>query len=105
MPGTKAVNYDPGKMLTNRLSLLGNSHCVIKDSFDFIQDIQDIQQSTKTDKMMVLFDVTNFYTNVPLTFTIDYILDRMCPTCSGWCRKWPRTKQYRECTKRKDFEI
>jgi hypothetical protein len=70
--------------------MLGNSPCVITDSFDIIQDIQ---QSTQMDMMMVSFDVTSLYANVPLTFTIEYILDRMYPTCSGSYQKRPRTKE------------
>jgi hypothetical protein len=79
MPATKTVNYGLGKRSTN--------------------------DSTQTDKMMLSFDVTSLYINVPLAFTIDYILDRMYPTCSGSCQKKPSTKPFSECTKRKDFEI
>jgi hypothetical protein len=79
MPATKTVNYGLGKSSTNN--------------------------STQTDKMMVSFDVTSLYINVPLTFTIDYILDRIYPTCSCSWHKQPSTKPCIECTNRKDFEI
>jgi DnaJ-class molecular chaperone len=55
--------------------------------------------------MRASFDVTLLDTNVPLTFTIDYILDRMYPTCSGSCQKGTRTEQCSECKNRNDFQI
>ena len=53
---------------------------------------------------MVSFDVTSLFTNVPLTFTIDYILDQMYPTCVKTCMNLPRTKQCVDCKWRIDFE-
>jgi hypothetical protein len=90
MPATKAVNYDLGKRATNDSSLLRNSTHIIKDSFDFVRKIQE---SIQTDKIMLSFDVTNVYTNVPLTFTIDYILNQKYPACSSSCQQRPGTKQ------------
>jgi hypothetical protein len=75
-----------------------------KGFFCFARKIQQPAHTHKS-KMMVLFDIASLLKNVPLAFTIDYILDRMYPAWSGSCPKWPRTKRCSECTKRKDFEI
>jgi hypothetical protein len=76
MSATKTVGHGLGKMLTYRLSELRQSPHAIKDSFDFVKKVRG---STNTDKMMVSFDVTSLFTNVPLTYTIDYILNKMHP--------------------------
>ena len=80
----KPVGCGRGKLLTNRWSHLCSSPYVIKDSFDFIRKVQ---QSPHADKMMVSFDVTGLFTNVPLAFSIDHILDRMYPISSTRCNK------------------
>ena len=54
--------------------------------------------------MMVSFDVTSLFTNVPLRFTLDYILDRMYPVCSKTCDKLARAKKCSNCRKRKDLD-
>ncbi|CAF1678379.1 unnamed protein product, partial [Adineta ricciae] len=102
MSATKTVGYGLGKMLTSRLSHLRNSPYVVKDTFDFVNKIK---LSTNLTKTMISFDVTSLFTNVPLTYTINYILDQMYPACSRICPPRPRTKHCRACKKRRDFEI
>ena len=101
MSATKTVGYGLGKMLTSRLSQLRRSPYAIKDSFDFVHKIRT---SAHVDKMMVSFDVTSLFTNVPLTYTINYILDQVYPTCRKNCQHLPMTKKCTECRARKDFE-
>jgi hypothetical protein len=79
MSATKTVAYGLGKMLANRLNTLRTSPYMIKDRFDFMQKIR---KSELADKTMVSFDVTSLFTKVPLTFTIDLILEKMYPPCS-----------------------
>ena len=100
MSATKTVGYGLGKLLTKRLSHLRSSPYVIKDSFDFVRKIQE---SPNVGKMMVSFDVTSLFTNVPLLFTIEYILDQMYPICSKPCDKLARAKKCGNCRKRKDL--
>ncbi|CAF1450959.1 unnamed protein product [Rotaria sordida] len=52
---------------------------------------------------MVSFDVVSLFTNVPLTYTIDFVLDQMYPTCKKPCLKLPRAEQYRKCKQNVDF--
>lgn len=101
MSATKTVGYGLGKMLTSRLSQLRTSPYTIKDSFDFVNKIRT---SANVDKTMVSFDVTSLFTNVPLTYTITYILDRMYPVCQVNCQHLPTTRKCTACRARKDFE-
>lgn len=45
-----------------------------------------------------------FFTKVPLTYTIDFILENMYPTCSSPCKYKQRSRLCVECKKRRDFE-
>jgi len=101
MSAIKTVGYGLGRMLQNRLSHLQKSPYVIKDSFDFLNKIKSSKNVSKT---MISFDVVSLFTCVPLTFTIDYILDQMYPTCSKICLHLPRTRQCVKCQQRIDFE-
>ncbi|CAF4267577.1 unnamed protein product [Rotaria sp. Silwood2] len=86
----KTVGYGLRKMLRNRLKHLRTSPYVIENSFDFLNKIKS---SKNMDKILASFDVVNLFTNVPLTFTMDFILDQMYPTCAKSCLQLPRIKQ------------
>ncbi|CAF2496372.1 unnamed protein product [Rotaria sp. Silwood2] len=96
----KTVGYSLGKMLTNRLKHLRTSPYVIKDSFDFLNKIKS---SKNVDTILVLFDVVSLFTNVPLTYIIDFVLDQIHPTCKKSCLKLPRAEQCRKCKQNVDF--
>ena len=102
MSATKTVGYGLGKMLTRRLDHLRRTPYVVKDTFDFVRRIQ---ASGNTDKRMLSFDVSSLFTNVPLTFTIELILDRLYPACTINCKDKPRTRQCKECYRRGEFRI
>ncbi|CAF1550989.1 unnamed protein product [Adineta ricciae] len=89
MSATKTVGYGLGKMLKNRLQELRTSPYMVKNTFDFVNKIK---QSKYADKNMVSFDVTSLFTNVPLTYTIDLILDHMYPKCPSICENNSRNK-------------
>lgn len=101
MSAIKTVGYGLGRMLSNRLSHLRKSPYVIKNSFDFLNKIKSSKNVSKT---MISFDVVSLFTCVPLTFTIDYILDQMYPTCSKICLHLSRTRECVKCQQRIDFE-
>jgi Reverse transcriptase (RNA-dependent DNA polymerase) len=102
MSATKTVGYGLGKVLTRRLNHLRQSPYVVKDSFDFVEKIK---KSTNANKTMVSFDVKSLFTNVPLTYTIDLILDRMYPTCEAICPPRPKTRQCKDCRRRNNFSV
>ena len=101
MSATKTVTYGLGKMLANRLNTIRTSPYIIKDSFDFIQKIKQLELGNRT---MVSFDVTSLFTRVPLTYTIDLILNKMYPKCSAKCKYKQRSRLCTECRKRYNFE-
>ncbi|CAM2717854.1 unnamed protein product [Rotaria socialis] len=53
---------------------------------------------------MISFDVVSLFTNVPPTFTIDYILDQLYPVCSTNCLQLSKSKQCVDCKRRIDFQ-
>jgi hypothetical protein len=101
MSATKTVAYGLGKMLANRLNTLRTSPYMIKDRSDFVQKIR---KSEFVDKTMVSFDVTSLFTKVPLTYTINLILDEMYPTCSSICKYKQRSRLCVKCRNRSNFE-
>ncbi|CAF1614524.1 unnamed protein product [Adineta ricciae] len=100
MSATKTVGYGLGKMLKNRLHQLRDSPYTIKNTFDFVSKIKN---SNHADKKMVSFDVTSLFTNVPLAFTINIILDKLYPTCLFVCQNNSRSQLCEKCRKRNDF--
>ena len=90
MFANKTIGYSLGKMLTNRSSHLRNNPFIFKDSFNFIKKIHG---SKNVDKMMVSFDVTSLFSNVPFTDRIDHVLEQMYLTYSSSCLHLLRTIQ------------
>jgi hypothetical protein len=102
MSTTKAVGYGLGKALTRRWEHLRRAPHFVKDTFDFVRRIQ---ASVNANRRMLSFDVINLFTNVPLSFTITLILDRMYPACTIDCKDKPRKRQCQKCYRREDFRI
>ena len=101
MSATKTVGYGLGKILTQRLTTLRHSPFVVKDTFDFVNKIK---KSTNADKRMVSFDVKSLFTNVPLTYTIELILDQLYPKCSSMKNVVTSKKCRCQCCRRRsDF--
>lgn len=104
MSAIGSYNYKLAKLLANKLQPLRNSSYMLKDTFDFTKSIKKLN-STMTQHRMVSFDVTSLFTKVPLTYTINLILNRMygtehnCPqfikSKTDWCSK---------CLNRHDME-
>lgn len=101
MSATKTVSYGLGKMLTYRLNHLRASPYTVKDTFDFVQKIKSSENVNKT---MVSFDVRSLFTKVPLTYTIELILDNMYPTCLSICQSKQGSRLCESCKKRRNFE-
>ena len=102
MSATKTVGYGLGIVLTRRLDHLLRTPYVVKDTFDFVRRIR---ASGNTDKRMLFFDVSSLFTKVPLTFTIELILDRLYPACTTNCKDKPRIRRCKECYRRGEFRI
>ncbi|CAF1520615.1 unnamed protein product, partial [Didymodactylos carnosus] len=102
LSATKTVNYGLGKVLAQRLAPLRKSPYVIRDTFDFIKKISAFDKNLIKSKM-VSFDVVNLFTKVPLTYTVDLILDELYPKCSTSCQGNTRGRHCKQCNERNDF--
>ncbi|CAF2144860.1 unnamed protein product [Rotaria magnacalcarata] len=91
-----SYNYRLAKLLAAKLQPLRKNKYILKDTFDFIESIKKLNP-TLLKHRMVSFDVTSLFTKVPLSYTINLILDKMygpehyCPKFikvkSDWCSK------------------
>ena len=68
----KKKSYDCAKWLSNSLSELRHHETCVKDTLTFLSLLQD---KSSSGKIMTSFDVTSLFTNVPVDFTINLILD------------------------------
>ncbi|XP_066931458.1 uncharacterized protein [Clytia hemisphaerica] len=75
---TGTTHYSVGKYLTNLLNPLTVNDYTLKDSFDAAEKIKQIPKELFDDGyVFVSFDVTSLFTNVPLSKTINIIIDRI----------------------------
>ena len=76
MSAIGSYNYKLAKMLANKIQRIRHSQYIVKDTFQFIECLKSIKPNMVQHKM-VSFDVINLFTKVPLTFTIQLILDKL----------------------------
>ena len=67
------ASYKLSKYLVNVLSPLSTNEFTLKNSFDFRNQIQNI--SNCDNLVMASFDITDLYTNVPLSETLDICMN------------------------------
>ncbi|CAF0898827.1 unnamed protein product [Didymodactylos carnosus] len=103
LSATKTIAYGLGKILSIRLAPLRNSPFVVRDTGDFVKRVSALS-SEDVKKKMISFDVTSLFTKVPLTYTIELILNELYPECTETCRGKPRTKQCSACKDHTNFE-
>ena len=79
---TGSTHYSVGKYPTRLLNPLILNEYTLKDSFDAANKINQISSQFFDDGFVfVSFDVTSLFTNVPLSKTIDIILERIYNIC------------------------
>jgi hypothetical protein len=69
----KTYNYELAKHLDEILKPLVNTDFMLKDTYDFVNKIRQID--VNKDRYLVSFDVESLFTNVPTLETIELILD------------------------------
>ena len=80
LSATNTYNYKLAKWLDQKLKpLIVNKH-VIDDVFKFVDDIKRKQAGTSD--ILVSYNVTSLFTNVPVDETIDYIVEK--PFKNNW---------------------
>ena len=72
----RTFNYGLAKALKQMLSSIIKKDTIIKDSFAFVDELKTLKHLSPTSKM-VSFDVVSLYTNIPLTETINIILNHL----------------------------
>ena len=88
--------YRLSKYLAKKLQPFRKNKYMVKDTFDFIESIRKINPNM-TKHRMISFDVTSLFTKIPLSYTINLILNKLygpehtCPQfikdTSDWCSK------------------
>jgi len=69
---TGTYNYNLAKFLCTLLDPHISSDFCARDTFSFVNEITKLRTS---DKLMVSFDVESFFTNIPLSESIDLAVD------------------------------
>ena len=69
-----SYTYECAKWLTEILTPLRDHPSNLKDTFAFIERIKD---QTISNQVMVSFDVSSLFTNIPVDFTIDLIISKV----------------------------
>ena len=73
--------YKIAKYLVPLLNPLSNSEFTVENSYEFVSQISNF--SYKNSYFMTSFDVSNLFTNIPLTETIDIILNSLFPNLNA----------------------
>ena len=93
-------NYKLSKLLVKKLKHLRNSSTIITDTFKFTKELQKLNLDTKKVRM-ISFDITSLFTRVPLSQTINLILNKMYgPPHSCFSSRMKREEWCNNCKQR-----
>ena len=76
-----SFNYQVAVSLNNIFPPLQEHSSVLKDTFIFVKLISKIPQLNQ--KFLVSFDVKSLFTNIPVNFTINLIINQLFPDSSS----------------------
>jgi len=74
LSATETYNYPLAKWLEEKLKPLSTNACAISDIFQFSEDIRNIP--VETDHILVSYDVTDLFTNVPAHETSTILVEK-----------------------------
>ena len=74
LSATKAYNFALAKWLDNKLKLLSINQYTITDTFEFVNEVHGL--TINSGDMLISFDVSSLFTNVPLEETIHILADK-----------------------------
>ncbi|CAF1553686.1 unnamed protein product [Adineta ricciae] len=107
LSATGTFNYGVAKMLVNRLTHLRLHHTVISDTFSFVDQLHRLTIDMSKHKI-VSFDVTSLFTNVPLDYTIDLIVEQVYGNICGCANnnrgKHRTTDQCKNCVNKSNLK-
>ena len=74
LSATNSYNYALAKWLDNKLKPLSLNQHTVADNFDFASEVQDLRISAGN--ILVSYDVSSLFTNVPLDEPIEILADK-----------------------------
>ena len=86
-----SYSYRLTKVLAARLEPVRHSQYILRDIFDFIDSLKGLNRKMMK-YYMFAFNVNSLYTKVPLTYTINAILDKLYGSNHRCSKKKEKTK-------------
>ena len=74
LSATHTYNYALAKWLDEKLKPLSCNQYKVTDTFEFVNEVQSLEMNR--DDILVSYDVTSLFTNVPLDETIQILADK-----------------------------
>ena len=74
LSATNTYNYALAKWLDEKLKPLSCNQYTVTDTFEFVNEVQSLE--INRDDILVSYDVTSLFTNVPLDETIQILADK-----------------------------
>ena len=74
LSATQTYNYALAKWLEDKLKPLSYNQYTVSDTFQFVDEIQGLK--INNGELLVSYDVTSLFTNVPLDETIQILADK-----------------------------
>ena len=74
LSATKTYNYALAKWLDDKLKPLAANKYTITDTFEFVNEVHDLK--INSGDLLVSYDVSSLFTNVPLDETISILADK-----------------------------
>ena len=74
LSATHTYNYALAKWLDEKLKLLSCNQYTVTDTFEFVNEVQSL--GINRGDILVSYDVTSLFTNVPLYETIQILADK-----------------------------
>ena len=70
LSATHTYNYALAKWLDEKLKPLSCNQCTVTDTFEFVNEVQSLE--INSGDILISYDVTSLFTNVPLDETIRF---------------------------------
>ena len=89
LSSTTTYNYPLAKWLDDKLKTLSINNYTISDTLMFAEQLKEL--SFDDDDILVSYDVTSLFTNVPLDYTIDLLVEKANFKDNWFCARYDLT--------------